>query len=187
MQQTTSGITAGFSSREFRDALGLFATGVVVVTAVSNDGVRLGATISSFNSVSLDPPLVLFSLSRSAMAFRAWSAVKSFAVNILGEDQGAVSTRFARARTDKWDGIASEIGANGCPLLSEALVWIECASYRQYDGGDHAIFLGRVDRLIMRNRHEARPLVFFRGEYRRLHSGQSIATPTDADQWLHGW
>jgi flavin reductase (DIM6/NTAB) family NADH-FMN oxidoreductase RutF len=179
--------TSAFSGREFRDVLGLFATGVTVVTAMSSDGIRLGATISSFSPVSLDPPLVLFSLSRRAAAFKAWSAVEAFAVNILAEHQSAASTQFARAMTDKWDGIVAEYGANRCPLLTEALASIECSSYQKYDGGDHLIFVGRVDRLVVRNREESRPLLFFRGKYRRLGAEQAIPTPADADQWLHGW
>ncbi len=182
-----SAATSTFSDREFRDALGLFATGVTVVTGISRDGVRLGATISSFSSVSLDPPLVLFSLSRRAAAFMAWSAVEAFAVNILAEDQSAISTRFARALTDKWEGIAPAYAMNRCPLLNEALAWIECSCWDKHDGGDHLIFVGRVDRLTVRNREELRPLLFYRGKYRRLDSGQSISTPADADQWLHGW
>jgi flavin reductase (DIM6/NTAB) family NADH-FMN oxidoreductase RutF len=183
----TSAPTCTFSDREFRDALGLFATGVTVVTGISGDGARLGATISSFSSVSLDPPLVLFSLSRRATGFMAWSTVESFAVNILAEDQSAISTRFARAMTDKWQGLAPAYGVNGSPLLNEALAWIECSPYGQHDGGDHLIFVGRVDRLTVRDREQFRPLLFFRGKYRRLDSEQSIPTPADADQWLHGW
>jgi flavin reductase (DIM6/NTAB) family NADH-FMN oxidoreductase RutF len=182
-----SATTCRFSDREFRDALGLFATGVTVVTGISSDGARLGTTISSFSSVSLDPPLVLFSLSRRAAGFTAWSAVETFAVNILAEDQSAISTRFARAMTDKWEGVAPVYGANRCPLLNEALAWIECSSYGKHDGGDHLILVGRVDRLTVRNRAEFRPLLFFRGKYRRLDSEQAIPTPADADQWLHGW
>jgi flavin reductase (DIM6/NTAB) family NADH-FMN oxidoreductase RutF len=182
-----SAATYEFSDREFRDVLGLFATGVTVVTAISSDGIRLGATVSSFSSLSLDPPLVLFSLSRHATAFKAWSGVEAFAINILAEDQSATSTRFARAMTDKWDGVVPAYGANRCPLLREALAWIECSSYDKHDGGDHLIFVGRVDRLTVRNREEFRPLLFFRGKYRRLDSEQAIPTPSDADQWLHGW
>jgi flavin reductase (DIM6/NTAB) family NADH-FMN oxidoreductase RutF len=183
----TSATTSAFSDREFRDVLGLFATGVTVVTGISSDGIRLGATISSFSSVSLDPPLVLFSLSRRAAGFKAWSGVETFAINILAEDQSAISTRFARAMTGKWDGIIPECGANRCPLLQEALASIECSSYQKYDGGDHLIFVGRVDRLVVRNREGARPLLFFRGKYRRLDAEQAIPTPADTDQWLHGW
>jgi len=183
-----------FSDRDFRDALGLFATGVVVVTSAGNsrpgsgdhDG-DLGATISSFSSVSLDPPLILFSIGRHSKAFDAWQTVDAFAVNILGENQSAISTRFARALTDKWDGVRACPGLGGVPLLSEALAWIECRSYAKYDGGDHLIIVGQVLSLTARTGASARPLVFFGGKYRQLDVNSGISTPPDAEQWLHGW
>jgi flavin reductase (DIM6/NTAB) family NADH-FMN oxidoreductase RutF len=183
-----------FSDREFRDALGLFATGVVVITSVGNDGCGngghngyLGATISSFSSVSLDPPLILFSIGRHSKAFSAWQSVDNFAVNILSENQSAISTRFARALTDKWDGVSVCPGLGGAPLLSDALAWIECRSYAKYDGGDHLIIVGQVLSLTARSGAAARPLVFFGGKYRQLDVNSGISTPPDADQWLHGW
>ena len=183
-----------FSDREFRDALGLFATGVVVITSTGNvgcgDGNRngcLGATISSFSSVSLDPPLILFSIGRHSKAFAAWQSVDRFAVNILGEGQSAISTRFARALTDKWDGVDVCPGLGGVPLLSDALAWIECRSHAKYDGGDHLILVGEVLSLTARSGADARPLVFFGGKYRQLDVSSGISTPPDADQWLHGW
>jgi flavin reductase (DIM6/NTAB) family NADH-FMN oxidoreductase RutF len=153
--------------REFRDALGLFATGVVVITSAGNAGRGngdhngyLGATVSSFSSVSLDPPLILFSIGRHSKAFAAWQSVDSFAVNILGENQSAMSTRFARALTDKWDGVSVCPGLAGVPLLSDALAWIECRSYAKYDGGDHLIIVGQVLSLTARPGADTRPLVF---------------------------
>jgi flavin reductase (DIM6/NTAB) family NADH-FMN oxidoreductase RutF len=183
-----------FSDREFRDALGLFATGVVVMTSAGSDGYAsgdrsgyLGATVSSFSSVSLDPPLILFSIGRHSNAFAAWQSVDGFAVNILGENQSALSTRFARALTDKWDGVSVCPGLGGVPLLSDALAWIECRSYAKYDGGDHLIIVGQVLSLTARSGAGARPLVFFGGKYRQLDVNPGISTPPDADQWLHGW
>ena len=183
-----------FSDREFRDALGLFATGVVVMTSAGNVGCGngdrngyLGATISSFSSVSLDPPLILFSIGRHSKAFAAWQSVDSFAVNILTENQSAISTRFARALTDKWDGVSVCPGLGGVPLLSDALAWIECRSYAKYDGGDHLIIVGEVLSLSARSGAGTRPLVFFGGKYRKLDVSPGISTPPDADQWLHGW
>jgi flavin reductase (DIM6/NTAB) family NADH-FMN oxidoreductase RutF len=176
-----------FSDRDFRDALGLYATGVAVITGRTDEGARLGATVSSFSSVSLDPPLVLFSIGRSTRAFPAWETIKRFAVNILAEEQGAISTRFARSLTDKWEGIEPRLGANGAPLLHGALAWLECTCYAKYDGGDHVIFVGHVDALTVRAASDARPLVFFGGKYRRLDIDRLIQTPPDADQWLHGW
>lgn len=177
-----------FSDRDFRDALGLFATGVVVITATgSSGGEHLGATISSFSSVSLDPPMILFSIGRHSKAFAAWQAIDAFAVNILGEDQSAVSTRFARPLTDKWTGVKTRPGLGGIPLLPEALAWIECRSHAKYDGGDHLIIVGEVLGLTARPKEGARPLVFFGGRYRQLDANSGISTPPDADQWLHGW
>src|SRR5260370_22453835 len=152
-----------FSDRDFRDALGLFATGVAVITGTAQDGERLGATVSSFSSVSLEPPLVLFSLGRNARAFQAWESIKTFAVNILAEDQSATSTKFARALTDKWEGIEPRFAANGAPLLHGVLGWLECTSYARYYGGDHIIFVGRVDALPVRERSAALPLGSFGG------------------------
>lgn len=180
-----------FSDRAFRDALGLFATGVVVITSAGKAGGdhvdHLGATISSFSSVSLDPPLVLFSIGRHSKAFTAWQSVDSFAVNILGEEQSAISTRFARALTDKWDGVETRPGLGGTPLLAGALAWLECRSYAKYDGGDHLIVVGEVRSLTERPGAGARPLIFFGGKYRQLDAKPELPTPSDAEQWLHGW
>ncbi len=175
-----------FTERQFRDALGLFATGVAIVTTVT-DGVRLGLTVSSFNSVSLSPPLILFSVARNAHAFPAWRAATSYAVNILGEEQSAVSTRFARALTDKWDGVTPLYGRTGAPLIPNALAWFECEAYAHYDGGDHEIFVGRVLAFRTTTSHEPRPLVFYRGRYRQLDTEHVIDTPPGTELWLHGW
>jgi flavin reductase (DIM6/NTAB) family NADH-FMN oxidoreductase RutF len=183
-----------FSDRDFRDALGLFATGVVVITSGGNigrgDGNHngyLGATVSSFSSVSLDPPLILFSIGRHSKGFAAWQSVDAFAVNILGETQSGMSTRFACALTDKWDGVRTCRGLGGTPLLADALAWIECRPYAKYDGGDHLIIVGHVLALTARPGADVRPLIFFGGKYRQLDVKPEISTPPDADQWLHGW
>lgn len=175
-----------FTGREFRDALGLFATGVAVITATTGGGERLGTTVSSFNSVSLEPPLILFSIGRNARAFPAWEAVSAFGVNLLAEDQGDLSTRFARAMTDKWQGVEPHIGRSGIPLLPGALAWLECASYAKHDGGDHLIFVGQVHSLVVRKVTNPRPLLFFGGKYRQLET-QLHDTPAEAAKWLHGW
>ena len=108
-------------------------------------------------------------------------------VNILSENQSAISTRFARALTDKWDGVNVCPGLGGVPLLSDALAWIECRSYAKYDGGDHLIIVGEVRSLGTGAVPGTRPLVFFGGKYRQLDRDATISTPPDADQWLHGW
>jgi len=176
-----------FDPQELRGALGSFATGVTVMTTLTADGERLGATVSSFNSVSLDPPLILFSLARTAQAFAAWEAAEGFAVNILAEDQTEISNRFARALSDKWSGLAALPGpVTGIPLIPGALVTMECTIFARYDGGDHLIFVGRVV-AIERNEETRRPLLFYGSRYRSLDTQHTIATPNDADIWLHGW
>lgn len=171
-----------FTPREFRDALGLFATGVAIITS-EVDGVRLGSTVSSFNSVSLSPPLVLFSLARSAYSFASWKKASTFGITVLAEGQSHLATRFARAGEDKWRDTAPVRGITGVPLLP-GLATFECEAYAHYDGGDHDIFVGRV---LAIGASESQPLVFFDGRYRRLDQEGTIRTPPEADDWLHGW
>jgi flavin reductase (DIM6/NTAB) family NADH-FMN oxidoreductase RutF len=155
-----------FDARTFRNALGCFATGITIVTSVSADGERLGFTANSFNSVSLDPPLVLFSLDRSAYSLKAFEAAGVFAINILREDQEGVSVAFARALSNKWEGVRVETWETGSPILLDSLASFDCQTASMHDGGDHVIFVGRV--LQLRVRSESRPLVYFRGAYRQL-------------------
>lgn len=173
----------GFTEREFRDALGQFATGVTVVTS-EVDGTLLGLTVSSFNAVSLAPPLILFSLARSAQTFPLWIKARYFGVTVLAEHESHLSNRFARGGADKWNGLAPLRGAKGIPLLRGGLVTFECATHAFYDGGDHEIVVGRV---LSFSRNDGRPLLFHGGRYRRLHDDRPIETPPDADLWLPGW
>jgi flavin reductase (DIM6/NTAB) family NADH-FMN oxidoreductase RutF len=161
--------------REFRNALGWFATGVTVITTRSPEGELVGFTANSFSSVSLDPPLVLFSLNRAAQSLSIFEGCAHFAVNILAEHQAELSSRFATASHDKWEGVAVETWENGCPILADALANFECAVHAVHDGGDHRIFLGRV--LRMQARGDGQPLLFSRGGYRRL--GVPLGAPTD--------
>ncbi|MGE7472060.1 flavin reductase family protein [Bosea sp. NPDC003192] len=179
---------ASFSPRDLRDTLGLFPTGVAIITATTASGERLGATVSSFNSVSLDPPLVLFSLARAAKSSGAWEAVSSFAVNVLGENQSELSTRFAKALSDKWDGMAPvQAETINAPLIRDAIATFECESWKNYDGGDHIIFVGLVKRIARTANALPRPLVFSGGRYRQLDLQQNIETPYDTTQLIHGW
>ncbi len=151
--------------RAFRSALGTFATGVTVITARGPKGELIGNTASSFNSVSLDPPLVLWSLSRTALSFKAYLSSDHFAVNVLREGQEDLSIRFARSLADKWQGIEYETWETGCPILPNALAIFECRMAYTYQGGDHVIFVGEVIRFD----HDptGQPLVFWRGGYHR--------------------
>lgn len=153
-------------SQTFRSALGCFATGITVVTAAAPSGEFLGITANSFNSVSLDPPLVLFSLHRAAYSLGAFADGGHFAVNILSEGQRELSVRFAKALEDKWSGIDYEIWDTGAPIIKNCLASFECRTRALYDGGDHVIFLGEVLRL--RFAGDGRPLLYFRGRYRGL-------------------
>lgn len=174
--------------RRFRDALGLFPTGVAVITTTTEAGERLGATVSSFNSVSLDPPLILFSMAKSARALDLWLHAGQYAVNVLSQDQAGLSTRFARAHSDKWEGVLPLLGGNPrLPLLPNALAWFECVPFSHYDGGDHVIFVGRVDAFKMRSGTPQKPLVFFRGHYRHLADIAHEEVPKHDSLWLHGW
>ena len=151
-----------FDSAELRCALSCFATGVAVATTVDTDGAPVGITISSFNSVSLDPPLVLWSIARESYSYDAFIHADHFAVNILRLEQQALSAHFAQRRPDKFDGIATREGLNGVPLLSDYAACFECRTEHRYDGGDHKILVGRVLRL---DKREADPLVIYRGQF----------------------
>jgi len=157
-----------FDLRAFRRALSCFTTGVAVVTATDAESRPLGLTISSFNSVSLEPPLVLFSLARSAHSLEAMRRAQGYAVNVLAAHQRDLSDRFARALHDKWSAVAHASGHGGSRLLDGALAHFECAPYAEHDGGDHVIFVARVVRFA---EAAGEPLVFFRGAYRQLADG----------------
>ncbi|RAI39489.1 flavin reductase family protein [Rhodoplanes roseus] len=170
-----------FDQARFRQALGRFATGVAVLTGLAPDGGRIGLTVSSFNSVSLLPPLILFSIARRAHSFTSWQQARHYAVNVLSERQEALSDRFAKPLADKWEGVETVEGRHGVPVLAGALAVLECAAHARHDGGDHEIFVGRVENLQMGEAATPRPLVFFSGRYRRLDSGgEAHPAPSDS-------
>jgi flavin reductase (DIM6/NTAB) family NADH-FMN oxidoreductase RutF len=162
------------SERMLRDAFGAFATGVAVVLGTDQRGAPIGLTISSFNSLSLSPPLILFSLRRSVLSFSAWQQTRGYSVNVLGAAQESIANRFGRASPSKWDGIDVTVGRFKVPVLPDALASFECVPHARFDGGDHEIFVGRV--VDFRLPKDIPPLVFFRGQYRTL----SMAVPTEA-------
>lgn len=148
--------------RMFRDTLGCFATGVTIVTSVAPDGELLGITANSFNSVSLDPPLVLFSLHRRAFSLPAFEQAGFFAINVLRDSQKRLSNVFAKALVDKWSGVDYEIWESGCPILTDCLASFECETQATHDGGDHVIFIGKVKRMSC---NDGAPLLYYRGSY----------------------
>jgi flavin reductase (DIM6/NTAB) family NADH-FMN oxidoreductase RutF len=152
--------------RELRSAFGSFATGVTVVTSLAADGSLLGITVNSFSSVSLDPPLVSFSVDRGAFSLAAFQAAGCFAINVLSTDQEDISNRFAKASDDKWADVTFDTWETGCPILPGTLASFDCRTWQTYDGGDHVIFVGEVAQMSLNS--DLDPLLFFRGRYDRL-------------------
>ncbi len=154
--------TAAINPQEFRRALGNFATGVTIITTRAEDGSEIGLTCSSFNSVSLNPPLVLWSLENNAKSLPVFLKKPNWAVHVLASDQEALSTRFARRGEDKFSGLDLETGVGDVPLLTGCTARFQCRTAFQYDGGDHTIFVGEV---LSFDSSERPPLVFHGGKY----------------------
>jgi flavin reductase (DIM6/NTAB) family NADH-FMN oxidoreductase RutF len=158
--------TASFDARDLRNALGTFATGVAIITTRDAEGRLYGLTGNSFTSISLEPPLVLWSLSCAAPSLPAFRAATHFGVNVLAAEQRELSVRFARPQPDKFEGVPYELGEYGVPLLAGAPAHFECRIVDRYYGGDHEIFLGRVERYA----YEHKPtLLFCHGAYHLAH------------------
>ncbi|GAB3481974.1 flavin reductase [Polaromonas eurypsychrophila] len=145
----------------------MFATGVTIVTARAASGELIGLTANSFNSVSLEPPLVLWSLARAAGSLPALSTGSHYAINILAADQKELAERFAARREDRWAGVAWIEGAGGAPLLTGAAAVFECFNRSRYEEGDHVIFVGEVERCS--HRAGAAPLLFHGGRFYTEH------------------
>ncbi len=155
-----------FDARAFREALGCYPTGVTIVTAVGPRREIIGITANSFSSVSLDPPLVLFSINRRGHSARAFLQTQHFAVNVLRESQEALSNQFAKAFGEKWQGVDYITWDSGCPILKDALACFECKIRHTYEGGDHVILVGEVLKIIADP--EGAPLLYSRGRYRKI-------------------
>ncbi len=149
-------------ARALRNVLGSFVTGVTVITALDGDARRCGLTANSFSSVSLDPPLILWCQALAAASHPTFRSARRFAVNILAEDQVDVALQFARAGADKFAGVATRPGLHGVPLIEGCAAWLECETVSVMPGGDHAVFLARVDRIAPSDR---RPLAFGGGRF----------------------
>ena len=152
-----------FSALEFRAALGMFATGVTIITARNAQGAFVGLTANSFNSVSIAPPLVLWSLARSAGSLPAFQDGSHYAINILAADQHALAVRFASKAVNRFEGVAFREGQGGAPILEGSAAVFECFNRSRYDEGDHVIFVGEVERCS--HRVGAQPLLFHGGRY----------------------
>ena len=161
-----------FDARTFRRALGNFATGITIITAQNEAGETVGVTANSFNSVSIDPPLILWSIDKRARSYEVFNTASHFAVNVLAADQIELSNHFARQQEDKFADIVWESGEGGAPLLENCAARFQCKSYRQVDGGDHWIMIGEVVTLDDFGRA---PLCFHQGSYSMVigHPGAS--------------
>ncbi|QCI63312.1 flavin reductase family protein [Phreatobacter stygius] len=158
--------------RAFRDALGRFATGVTVVTSRTRSGRICGVTVNSFSSLSLDPPLVLWSLAASSSSHAAFDEASHFVVHVLAEGQDGLARQFARSGIDRFAGIETEEGPQGIPMLPGVAARFECRMLYRYWGGDHVIFVGRVDGFTQAP--ECAPLVFHAGAMRRLEADERL-------------
>ncbi|NNA67795.1 p-hydroxyphenylacetate 3-hydroxylase reductase component [Pseudomonas gessardii] len=149
-------------SRAFRRALGNFATGVTVVTAADASGRKVGVTANSFNSVSLDPPLILWSIDKRSTSHAVFESATHFAVNVLAADQIELSNNFARPREDRFADVEYQAGEGGAPVLADCSARFECEKYQQVDGGDHWIMIGKVVAFDDCGRS---PLLYHQGAY----------------------
>ena len=157
----------GSDPRTLRDALGCFGTGVTIVTTLDHEGKPVGLTANSFTSVSLDPPLLLVCLAKTAGSLPCFEASDVFAVNVLHIGQQTVSGRFASKQEDRFAATPWETWDTGAPIIRSSLASFDCEKFSLSDAGDHVILIGRVKRVRFEPRRD--PLLYFRGRYRRLH------------------
>lgn len=154
--------TRGFDSSQFRRALSQFATGVTVITTRLADGSFRGLTASSFNSVSLDPPLVLWSLGNAANSLPIFTGNSHYVINVLSAGQQDLADRFSRRTEDPFAGVEYELSRTGQPILKGAAAWFECHNRSRYPEGDHVIFVGEVEEC---QAHPQPALLFHRGQF----------------------
>jgi len=151
--------------QELRRVMGHFATGVTVITTKDKEGGPNGLTANAFMSLSLDPPLVLIGVDKKAQCYSCFEPQNGFTINFLGEDQEEISRRFATRGVDKFAGLQWRAGANGAAIIAGVIGYVECIVAQCHDGGDHAIVIGEILDAVATG---DRPLLFFKGGYRRL-------------------
>lgn len=167
-------VPAEIDAREFRDTLGHYASGITVISG--RDGEEpVGFTCQSFYSVSVEPPLVSFSVMRTSTTYPRIAASGRFAVNMLAHDQHGISTQFARRGTDKWAGIDWTPSEAGNPLIRDTVTWLDCELWAEHEAGDHLIVIGRVRRMGPPLPERSEPLLYFKGAYRHLREIEALA------------
>ncbi|GAA5525434.1 p-hydroxyphenylacetate 3-hydroxylase, reductase component [Microbulbifer aestuariivivens] len=150
---------------QLRQVFGQFATGVTIVTTGGVDGEAVGMTVSSFNTVSLEPPLILWCIDKKTGCFDAFNQCEHFAIHVLSQEQSELSSLFARRGVEKFSGLDYHMNDRGVPLLHEFCARLQCTLTARYEGGDHLIMVGRVDSAHTQDRA---PLLFHRGQYARI-------------------
>ena len=155
-----------FDPRQFRSALSCFATGVTIVTCLGEDGAPHGVTVNSFSSVSLSPPLIIFSLDLETRSLPSFQASAGFSVNVLASSQTSLSQKFAETGIEKWDDVTWHKGETGAPVLEGVIACLDCLPEAAYPGGDHLIFVGRVENCEVKEGDA--PLLFYKGAYREV-------------------
>jgi flavin reductase (DIM6/NTAB) family NADH-FMN oxidoreductase RutF len=166
--ETANELASGSSAldpRDFRTALGTFATGVTIITAMADDGKPYGLTCNSFASVSLNPPLVLWSLGMYSQGLPIFQNASHFTVNVLAASQQALASKFAKSGVDRFDGVDWKPGLGGAPVLAGSVASFQCRAANRYYGGDHVIFLGAVEAYAY---SEQEPLLFVGGGFGRF-------------------
>ena len=170
---STSGPAArppqAFDARQFRDALAQFATGVTIICARAGAGRYVGLTANSFNSVSLEPPLILWSLAVGSDSLAAFEAAERYSVNVLAADQAELAHRFSRPHADRFAGVDYRMGWADAPLIHGCVAWFECRHAARHRAGDHVVFIGEV---VTCERAKGRGLVFHHGQF-----GTTVALP----------
>jgi flavin reductase (DIM6/NTAB) family NADH-FMN oxidoreductase RutF len=163
MTHTTITEASAFSTQEFRRALGTFATGLAIITTTDSQGKPVGLTANSFNSVSLSPPLVLWSLAKTASSMKAFMQSTHYAIHILTSEQKHLAERFASKELDRFEQTLVAQNAHGIPILTDALAVFECINRSQHEEGDHVIFVGEVKNCQYNEGRQ--PLVYHGGRY----------------------
>lgn len=157
--------SSGIDTVEFRNTLGKFATGICVVTTDTADG-PIGMTINSFSSVSLEPALILWNIQKSSECFQAFDTANGYAISILSDQQMDISNQFAQRGSHLLNKDQYSLGESGQAILKDAIATMECSIWAKYEGGDHIILVGEVEKFSAAESGE--PLIFFSGAYRSL-------------------
>ena len=157
----------------FKRCMGKFATGITIVTTLAPDGKKMGVTVNSFNSVSLDPFLILFSLKKKSYFYSYFDQCRHCTVNILSEKQHYLSTMFTKTMEEDWNKVETvDNTATDSPALADTLAFLECEVFAKHDGGDHTIFVCKVVNLV--EQKQDNPLIYFSSEYRALDNNKKL-------------